>query len=58
MILALAFNKFDRYSYFCREIDPKAGPRWAVLRYFPWLFKLKKRKLIGTGALSATALAK
>ena len=56
MILALAFNKFERYSYFCKEIDPKAGIRWAILRYFPWLFKLKKRKLIGTGALSATAL--
>ncbi len=58
MILALAFNKFDRYSYFCRQIDPKAGVRWAVLRYLPWLFRFKKRKLIGTGALSATALAK
>ena len=58
MILALAFNKFDRYSYFCKEIDPKAGIRWAVLRYIPWLFKFKKRKLIGTGVLSATALAR
>jgi len=49
MILALAFNKFERYLYFCREIDPSLGLKWAVLRYVPWVFRLKKRHLIGTG---------
>lgn len=48
MILALAFSKFERYSYFCREIDASAGARWAVMRYLPWVFRFKKRKLIGT----------
>lgn len=58
MILALAFNRFDSYLNFSRKLDPKAGLKWAILRYFPWLFRLRKRKLIGTGALSATALAR
>lgn len=51
MILALAFNKFERYSYFCKCIDPKAGLKWAVMRYLPWVFRFKKRKLIGTGTV-------
>lgn len=51
MILALAFNKFERYSYFCKGIDPKAGLKWAVMRYLPWVFRFKKRKLIGTGTV-------
>lgn len=51
MMLALSFRKFERYSYFCRQIDPSAGIKWAVMRYFPWVFRLKKRKLIGTGTV-------
>jgi len=51
MILALSFSKFERYSYFCRQIDPSAGIKWAVMRYFPWVFRIKKRKLIGTGTV-------
>lgn len=51
MILALSFSKFERYSYFCRQIDASAGLKWAVMRYFPWVFRLKKRKLIGTGTV-------
>lgn len=51
MILALAFNKFERYSYFCKGIDPKAGLKWTVMRYLPWVFRFKKRKLIGSGTV-------
>lgn len=51
MMLALSFGEFDRYRELCRKIDPRAGLRWAVLRYFPRAFRLKKRKIIGTGSL-------
>lgn len=51
MMLALAFGKFGIYRELCWKIDPRAGLRWTVLRYIPWLFRLKKRKIIGTGSL-------
>ncbi len=56
LILALAFNKFERYSYFCKQINPAVGLKWAIMRYFPFVFKFKKRKLIGTGAISQLAV--
>ncbi len=52
MILALSFNRIDRYHYLCKEIDASVGIKWFVLRYIPLLFRFKKRKLIGTGAVS------
>ncbi len=58
LILALAFNKFERYSYFCKQINPAVGAKWAIIRYFPFVFKFKKRKLIGTGAISQLAVKK
>ncbi len=56
MILALAFSKFERYSYFCRRIEPGGNFKWFIIRNLPWLFKFKKRKIIGTGAVSALTL--
>lgn len=50
MLLALAFCKFERYSYFCRQITPAAGLKWMTIRFFPWLFRLKKRKIIGSAS--------
>ena len=56
MMLALAFSEFERYSYFCKQIYPWAGLKWAVIRYIPWIFRFKKRKIIGTRALDKLAV--
>lgn len=52
MLLALAFCKFERYSYFCRQIIPTAGFKWMIIRYFPWLFRFKKRKITGSSSIT------
>ncbi len=56
MLLALAFSNFERYSYFCKKIKLSGKVKWVLIKYFPWLFKFKKRKLIGTGAVSSLAV--
>ena len=58
MMLALAFNNLERYSYFCRQIVPAGKLKWWILRYLPFVFKFKKRKLVGSGAVSAIAIKK
>lgn len=58
MMLALAFNNSERYSYFCRQIVPQGKLKWWILRYMPFVFKIKKRKLVGSGAVSAIAIKK
>lgn len=58
MMLALAFNNSERYSYFCRQIVPEGNLKWWILRYMPFVFKFKKRKLVGSGAVSAIAIKK
>jgi glycosyltransferase involved in cell wall biosynthesis len=54
MLLALSFGKYSGYFYFCRKIKV-IDVRSFVMRFLPVLFILRKRAIIGTGALSVAA---
>lgn len=57
MMLALAFGKYERYFYFCKQIKPM-GMKWSLMRYCPFLFMFKKWRIINSGAVSALAKVK